>query len=596
MPKSYPDFPHHTQIAAYFDDYVDHFGFRDKIRFETGVERAERGADGVWSDRARHGRDAPLRRARRRQRPPLGSALARARRIPGTLRRRADRTRTTTSTTSRSRADAWSSSASATARWTSPSSRASSPSATFLSARRGAHVHPEVPVRQAARPDRRQPLHAARCRGRCASAILRDASTASASGRWRTTACRRPTTTSARRTRRSRPTSSTGSRTARSTYKPNDRRAAGRLACASRTARVEQVDAIVWCTGYKVTFPFFDADFIAAPDNDLPLFRRVFHPRHRRRLLRRAAAAARRDHAAGRGAGPVDRRVPARRVRAARSGRARAGHRARAPAKMFKRYVASKRHTMQVDFDNYLHELARERRAGARRMREHGFACRSRRARASHGAPRDARRRAPASASARRRRTAARSSTRPARSSARWATTRPRSATSCAAPSWRPARSTTTSRTRQSVFHAVLEERTTRAAPAAARGAPARDDARRDRARGLPRRTSRSSSRTARCSRCCAATPVRCRRAVRHAGAGSRASSSCSRTSARSPTGCSWRRRSTSTTLAAAMGGVAFELGIRLVEQAEPDVERTARFASELFLGGIARLAGVKGL
>lgn len=44
--------------------------------------------------------------------------------------------------------------------------------------------------------------------------------------------------------------------------------------------------------------------------------------------------------------------------------------------------------------------------------------------------------------------------------------------------------------------------------------------------------------------------------------------------------------------LAAAMGGVAFELGIRLIEQPEPDVERTARFAGELFLGGIARLAG----
>src|SRR6516225_1759206 len=49
MPKSYPDFPHHTHIAKYFDDYVDHFGFRDKIKFETGVEQAERGADGVWA-------------------------------------------------------------------------------------------------------------------------------------------------------------------------------------------------------------------------------------------------------------------------------------------------------------------------------------------------------------------------------------------------------------------------------------------------------------------------------------------------------------------------------------------------------------------
>jgi AcrR family transcriptional regulator len=44
--------------------------------------------------------------------------------------------------------------------------------------------------------------------------------------------------------------------------------------------------------------------------------------------------------------------------------------------------------------------------------------------------------------------------------------------------------------------------------------------------------------------------------------------------------------------LSAAMGGVAFELGIRMVEREDPDVEATARFASELFLGGIARLAG----
>src|SRR3954452_5898065 len=35
MPNSYPDYPHHTQIAAFFDTYVDHFGFRDRIRFET---------------------------------------------------------------------------------------------------------------------------------------------------------------------------------------------------------------------------------------------------------------------------------------------------------------------------------------------------------------------------------------------------------------------------------------------------------------------------------------------------------------------------------------------------------------------------------
>src|SRR5215210_3160768 len=48
MPKAYPDFPHHTHIARYFDDYVEHFGFRDRIRFETGVEHAVRRPDGVW--------------------------------------------------------------------------------------------------------------------------------------------------------------------------------------------------------------------------------------------------------------------------------------------------------------------------------------------------------------------------------------------------------------------------------------------------------------------------------------------------------------------------------------------------------------------
>jgi cation diffusion facilitator CzcD-associated flavoprotein CzcO len=49
MPKSYPDFPHHTHIARYFDAYVDHFGFRDRITFRTRVERAARGADGMWA-------------------------------------------------------------------------------------------------------------------------------------------------------------------------------------------------------------------------------------------------------------------------------------------------------------------------------------------------------------------------------------------------------------------------------------------------------------------------------------------------------------------------------------------------------------------
>jgi hypothetical protein len=41
-------------------------------------------------------------------------------------------------------------------------------------------------------------------------------------------------------------------------------------------------------------------------------------------------------------------------------------------AAMFARYVRSRRHTMQVDFDDYLLALARERRRGEKRARKQG--------------------------------------------------------------------------------------------------------------------------------------------------------------------------------------------------------------------------------
>jgi AcrR family transcriptional regulator len=42
--------------------------------------------------------------------------------------------------------------------------------------------------------------------------------------------------------------------------------------------------------------------------------------------------------------------------------------------------------------------------------------------------------------------------------------------------------------------------------------------------------------------------------------------------------------------LTGAMAGVAFEVAIRMVERDPPDVEGAARFATDLFLGGIARM------
>lgn len=48
MPESYPDYPHHAQIVEYFESYVDHFGFREHITFGTEVVSIEPIADGRW--------------------------------------------------------------------------------------------------------------------------------------------------------------------------------------------------------------------------------------------------------------------------------------------------------------------------------------------------------------------------------------------------------------------------------------------------------------------------------------------------------------------------------------------------------------------
>ena len=48
MPEDYPDFPHHTQIKDYLDAYTDTFGLREHIEFRNGVEHAERLESGGW--------------------------------------------------------------------------------------------------------------------------------------------------------------------------------------------------------------------------------------------------------------------------------------------------------------------------------------------------------------------------------------------------------------------------------------------------------------------------------------------------------------------------------------------------------------------
>jgi cation diffusion facilitator CzcD-associated flavoprotein CzcO len=48
MPEDYPDYPSHQQVLAYFQAYARHFGVTDYIQFKTEVTRAEKIAGERW--------------------------------------------------------------------------------------------------------------------------------------------------------------------------------------------------------------------------------------------------------------------------------------------------------------------------------------------------------------------------------------------------------------------------------------------------------------------------------------------------------------------------------------------------------------------
>ncbi|SDI75784.1 Predicted flavoprotein CzcO associated with the cation diffusion facilitator CzcD [Frankineae bacterium MT45] len=149
------------------------------------------------------------------------------------------------------------------------------------------------------------------------------------------------------------------------TVKPNiERIDAGTVHFVDGTS--EEIDRIVYCTGYKITFPFLDADLITAPDNQIELYHRVVDPKHPGLYfvglvqplgaimpLAEAQAGWVADLLDGTATLPSD----------AEMQKEISGYR----RSIAKRYVASKRHTIQVDFLEHLREIRLERAAGARR-------------------------------------------------------------------------------------------------------------------------------------------------------------------------------------------------------------------------------------
>jgi dimethylaniline monooxygenase (N-oxide forming) len=367
MPASYPDFPHHTHIAAYFDDYVNHFGFRDRIAFETGVEHAARGDDGVWTVRLETGEERrydALVVANGHHWNPRWPEPA----FPGSFDGEQMHAhfyvdngpfkgrRVLVVGMGNSAMDIAVESSFAGER-------------TILSSRRGAYIIPKYlfgrPLDQIGVNKLTGALPWA-----FRKAIFMSFYRVGV-GRMEDYGLPRPDHDLGD----AHPTISADflNRVAHGeiAYRPNIAELQGDRV-RFEDGSVEQVDTIVWCTGYKVTFPFFEEDFISAPDNDLPLFRRVFHPELDNvffvGLLQPLGAIMPLSEAQGQWIAAYLRGEYA--LPPAVELRQDMEHER---AKMFKRYVASKRHTMQVDFDNYLYAIARERRAGARRVREHGF-------------------------------------------------------------------------------------------------------------------------------------------------------------------------------------------------------------------------------
>jgi dimethylaniline monooxygenase (N-oxide forming) len=366
MPASYPDFPHHSQIAAYFEEYVDHFGLRERITFETGVQHASRDPHGAWTvelDTGETRRYDALLVANghhwntRWPEPAFPGADS----FTGTQMHAHSYIENSIFAGKRVVVLGMGNSAMDVAVESSYVAER-----TYLAARRGVWIIPKYVFGRPVDQIRNDPRIPFKIRQRITQQLIH-----SYAGPPERYGLPKPD----HRMGEAHPTISgrilDRIQHGTITPKPNIEQLDGARVRFADGSEVE-VDVVVYCTGYKITFPFFDEDFISAPENHIELFRRVFHPEIPNvffiGLLQPLGAIMPLAEAQGAWVGDYlvgDYALPA-------TDDMRADIEADQAA-MRARYVASKRHTIQVDYDDYLYALAKERRAGGARARANGY-------------------------------------------------------------------------------------------------------------------------------------------------------------------------------------------------------------------------------
>jgi cation diffusion facilitator CzcD-associated flavoprotein CzcO len=360
MPDDYPDYPNHFQVARYFDDYVEHFGLAERISFRTEVKRVEP-VDGEWEVTVEDAAGERSERYRavlvanghhwdpRWPEPPFpGADQFTGEQIHAHYYREADileGKRVLVLGIGNSAVDI-----------AVESSRIAD--ATFMSMRRGAYVIPKFlkgkPVDEVSPPAASMlPLSVQRFfMSRLLKLSVGEMTDYGLPKPDHKLLEAHPTVSSELLPRLGHGDIS---------VKPNIDRFTGGRTVRFTDGSEEEIDLVVYCTGYKITFPFLDPVVFSAPDNRTPLYRRVVSVENPGLYFIGFIQPL----------GPIMPIAEAQSewvadLLAGRTGLPSAGEMGSEIAEyerwLGKRYVASKRHTIEVDFHPYLRQIRREQK------------------------------------------------------------------------------------------------------------------------------------------------------------------------------------------------------------------------------------------